>query len=283
MIIYLPSYYKGFRCIAGACRHSCCIGWEIRVDDATLKKYSFHEDIICHVTDGEICLVDGERCPFLLPSGLCRIISEHGEEYLSDICQRHPRFYHRIGERVECGIGLSCEEACRIILSSDDYAAFFESNYDGEVACETDFDSISHREYLYSVLKDDRLSYSEKMAVIKEKYGLCDDIHTDDEWNEILSSLEYLDESHRDVMKLGNYREENSKTYERFLAYLVFRHVSVAESYEALRARLGFCLLLLRLLYGAEDILDAARIISEEIEYSEENTDTLIFEFEALV
>ena len=27
-----PAYYRDFKCIASACRHSCCVGWEIDVD-----------------------------------------------------------------------------------------------------------------------------------------------------------------------------------------------------------------------------------------------------------
>ena len=34
-----PSYYPEFRCIAGACRHSCCIGWEIDIDPLTADFY----------------------------------------------------------------------------------------------------------------------------------------------------------------------------------------------------------------------------------------------------
>ena len=79
--------------------------------------------------------------------------------------------------------------------------------------------------------------------------------------------------------------------YERFFAYLLFRHLTVAESYENLRARLGFCLLLTSVLenlsvkrgVGFSEICDLARIISEEIEYSEENTSSLIFEFECAI
>ena len=39
MIYAYPEYYKDFACIAGDCRHSCCIGWEIDIDEATAEKY----------------------------------------------------------------------------------------------------------------------------------------------------------------------------------------------------------------------------------------------------
>ena len=39
MLTVYPNYYPTFRCIAGACKHSCCIGWEIDIDEETLTKY----------------------------------------------------------------------------------------------------------------------------------------------------------------------------------------------------------------------------------------------------
>ena len=244
------------------------------------------QDILSHIDDGDIVLCDNGRCPFLEDSGLCRLISELGDNYTSLICQRHPRFYHRVGDRCECGIGLSCEEACRIVLSSDGYSEFTSSNFDGEVAEETDFDTISHRDYLYSLLKGP-LDFKSKVDVIREKYEISD-IHSSEEWEEILDSLEYLDESHCGLFRVKKEYGNEEEYLERFLAYLIFRHLTIADSYDNLRARLGFCLLLTNILAGYlsegersfEEICDYARIISEEIEYSEDNTDSLIFEFE---
>ena len=31
-----PDFYDRFRCRAAACRHSCCKGWEIDIDENTL-------------------------------------------------------------------------------------------------------------------------------------------------------------------------------------------------------------------------------------------------------
>ena len=39
MKLYAPTYYKNFKCIADACEHSCCIGWEIDIDPEALEKY----------------------------------------------------------------------------------------------------------------------------------------------------------------------------------------------------------------------------------------------------
>ena len=39
MKLIAPDYYKDFKCIAGNCRHSCCIGWEIDIDPDSLRRF----------------------------------------------------------------------------------------------------------------------------------------------------------------------------------------------------------------------------------------------------
>ena len=299
MKIFYPSYYKEFKCIADRCKHSCCIGWEIGVDKRTLSKYTKlppveSAGVLSHIDDdGCIMLSDGERCPFLCDSGLCRLISTYGEEYISHICREHPRFYHRVGNRVECGIGASCEEACRVILSSD-FESFYSLERDeAEIAEETDFETLPHRELIYAILLDSNLSYREKLAKIKEQYNIDNRVLSAESICEAFSGLEYLDSAHREIMAVGgsDNRSELHPYFERFFAYLIFRHLTVAESYDGLRARLAFCLLLLSVLENAalqvvaniENLCEIARIISEEIEYSEDNTASLIFEFESIL
>ena len=295
MKVFYPSYYKKFKCIADRCCHSCCVGWEICVDNDTLKKYSRIEGDLCSHIDphtGIIKLCDNGRCPFLLENGLCRIISDFGEEYISQICREHPRFYHRIKSAVECGIGMSCEEAARVILSSDGYDDFFfAESEEAEWADESDFDTIVHREKIYRILAQRELSLDKRFEKIRKEYLLTESIHTANEWNEILSNLEYLDIGHKDVLKLGRQddRADIEIYLERFFAYLVFRHLSIATGYDNLRARLEFCFLLVSVLKNnvatidndISSISDIARIISEEIEYSSDNTDELIFEIES--
>lgn len=247
-------------------------------------------DICKHIHDGAIKLTCDGRCPFLDSEGLCKIISSLGDEYISEICREHPRFYNRIAGRNECGIGASCPEACRLILTQNDYCQFALSHVSEEkIGVETDFDTIEYRSEIYSILSDDGLRYSERISRIKERYGVP--ILTSRGKNVILSDLEYLNDEHRDMLRVGKSASTDAEIYcERFLAYLIFRHLSVAQSYENMRARLGFCLLLCEILenfcsQGTDfaEIVDFARVISEEIEYSEDNCDAIIFEFECLL
>ena len=39
MILRVPSYYKEFRCTADRCADSCCIGWELDIDEDTAAYY----------------------------------------------------------------------------------------------------------------------------------------------------------------------------------------------------------------------------------------------------
>ncbi len=35
----MPDYFKQFKCIGGKCEDSCCIGWDIDVDEKTFRQY----------------------------------------------------------------------------------------------------------------------------------------------------------------------------------------------------------------------------------------------------
>ena len=121
MPIRVPDYFLKFQCIADKCHESCCIGWEIDIDDVTRAKYEaldtpLGEEIRDKTSHGCFPLTKNGRCAFLDGKGLCRIISALGDGYLCDICREHPRYYG-VGDGIfEGGLGLGCEEAARIIL-----------------------------------------------------------------------------------------------------------------------------------------------------------------------
>ncbi len=132
----VPDYYKDFRCIAGSCRHTCCQGWEIDIDEVSLDRFGKIGEInqkICR--DGEtphIILEENERCPFLRDDGLCSMILTYGEDMLCDICRDHPRFRNFCTDRVEIGLGMVCEAAAKLILSHPDPMKLVVFEDDGE-------------------------------------------------------------------------------------------------------------------------------------------------------
>ena len=301
MKLYAPSYYRDFACIADRCRHSCCIGWEIDVDDVSLKRYTALTDgygkrIVESISlDGtpHFKLCEGDRCPHLNGAGLCRIILSLGEDYLCDICREHPRFYHDTVRGKEVGLGMACEEACRLILQSDAYQDFVEVEVlDGE-AEGMDFDVLPYRARLYALLSDRSVPYADRLRAVYAEYGISPDVLADGEWRELLDSLEYLDSAHRAM--LAGYTSSLDtprwleKPLERALAYFIFRHCSQSYDEDDFLCALGFCLFCERLLASLakeveEDNFDAliclAQTVSEELEYSEDNTDQIKLAFE---
>lgn len=39
MIVRVPDYFSEFSCIAGECKDSCCLGWEIDIDEDSYEYY----------------------------------------------------------------------------------------------------------------------------------------------------------------------------------------------------------------------------------------------------
>lgn len=300
MKLYAPKYYKDFYCIADKCKHSCCIGWEIDIDNATYEKYSslnggYGDEIKKSIDSSEtphFILCGNDRCPHLNEKGLCKIILNVGEDHLCDICREHPRFYNYTDLGREVGIGISCEEACRIVLSSDAYGELVcidEDEIEPEVY---DFDATELRRQIYGILSDNSLPYVKKLNVICEKYSVSPTVLSDEEWHVVINSLEYLDESHKELFSLfsaaPNLKTEQEKILERALAYFIYRHCTEACDERDFRTSLGFCLFAERLLSSLsqeaknnEEIFEYARIISEELEYCEENTEIIKDEFDA--
>lgn len=142
MKLRAPHYYKEFKCIANKCKHNCCkAGWEIDIDKTSANTYKnthsdFGQKLNANIDFKEpvhfILNKDG-ICPFLNTDDLCEIYINLGEKNLCQICKDHPRYYEWFDGVKECGIGLCCEEAARIILTNR--APF--SVYETEISEET--------------------------------------------------------------------------------------------------------------------------------------------------
>ena len=285
MKLYAPKYYKDFLCIADKCKHSCCVGWEIDIDESTINKYaSLSEDYgqaiqqsITHDDCPHFTLTADEKCPHLDERGLCKIIKNVGEEYLCDICREHPRFYNFTSRSKEVGLGMACEEACRIIISSDDFDQFIEiAELEDTDLPEINFNALEHRETLFNVLKDDTMSFDEKVGMIVDYYDIY--ITTRRSRN-ALAKLEYLFSEHKELFSkfhiADNPNSDCQKELSRILAYYIYRHSSEEEDYYGFRSSVGFsllCTMLVETISEKSNIAEMARIVSEEIEYSESNT-----------
>lgn len=287
MKLLAPKYYLDFSCIADQCKHSCCIGWEIDVDEKTIKKYSslegkYSENIRNSIEMEDtphFKLAENDRCPHLNEKGLCRIILNCGEDCLCDICREHPRFYNFTNAGKEVGVGMSCEAACKLILSSDNFDEFVVLSEYAKPIEATEFDATEERNKVYQILRKDDFTLSEKIQQISDHYNICID---DEEIRKALENIEYLDISHKELFtkftteNIDNKSIKNELT--RAFAYFVYRHCSEASDYEEFFLSLNLALVCTRLISSLstkKNIEEIARIVSEEIEYSEDNIEKI--------
>lgn len=287
----MPDYYKDFSCIANKCMHSCCKDWEIDIDFGSLKRYENMQGVIGEklrksISGGSFVLDEDGRCPFLMNSGLCELICEAGEENLCDICAEHPRFYNEHDGRLEVGVGLCCEAAARLILSKKEKMKLVDEM--GECFfCDDDFSLF--REYIFQLSTDRNLSISERMRLIEKTFSIKSVNKSPSEWAEFFSELEILDSSWLKMLeKTANGTDScfNSSfdfqtAYEQLLVYFLYRHLS--SNSDTVKAQIAFSLLSVYIIAlctqgekNIENLFEAARMYSSEIEYCEENTKAIM-------
>lgn len=289
MLSVRPDFYDEFHCLASACRHSCCVGWEIDVDEDTLRYYQsipgeLGDELRRQIEPAptpHFRLTRDERCPFLRGDGLCRLIAELGEDSLCDICALHPRFYNDYLGRTETGLGLCCEEAARLLTAGrGPLRLILDSDGEGD---ETPTPLLALREQIFRILSDDSRSLTERMdsalGLLGHRLPAFDGEtaaaffltleRMDEEWTKLLETL-----AARPVPELEP--RLSDVRYARIAAYLVYRHFAAAESEREAAARLQFCFLSVRLICALEPFSDdALRLFSAEIEYSDENVEKL--------
>ena len=169
MKLTVPEYFHRFKCIAGDCRYSCCVGWEIDIDEKTLEKFNTLPGIegeelrasINYDGDTPCFYTSGNRCVHLRDDGLCELICRHGEEILSDICREHPRYYTTLGEVTYGGVGMTCEAACELILTERD----------GHKYTTTDTDDAEYGECDEELSDDAMRLHSELVSILAERGG----------------------------------------------------------------------------------------------------------------
>lgn len=118
--------YDKFKCTSDKCSLTCCSGWDVSIDDATYDKWkdkNYIENIKTESCDGKnLYFVDKETyepCPFLDDKGLCKVVTNHGEDFLSSTCHSFPRIENNFEDRVELSLSCACPEVLEIIDKMD--------------------------------------------------------------------------------------------------------------------------------------------------------------------
>ena len=190
MELRAPDYLEQFQCLAGACPHSCCQGWEVVVDEASAAFYRtlpgplgqrLRAALQTEVGEDFFALTDTGRCPFWDKDGLCAIHRALGPERTGEVCRSHPRFIEDYGPLRETNLVASCPEACRLLLASSAPLTFpkTETDEEGELGDCWLGPLLAVREKLFEILQDRSREidsrFAELLALAAEAQTLLDE------------------------------------------------------------------------------------------------------------
>ena len=288
MVYAEPDFYGKFKCTAEKCRHSCCIGWEIDIDDDTAEYYKSLEgqigselsENVSNEPQAHFILTGEERCPFLDEKGLCRLILTLGEESLCDICAEHPRFYNEFSERSERGLGLCCEEVVRLLLESNEpLRIIYSSDKDGE---REKPETIIWRERIFEILENREMPLSRRMSEACEYMGVSPLRFDAEKWRSFFLGLERMDKAWTELLDGDlTYDAPDGEVFERLAEYFVYRHFSAAENRKDAGLMLKFSFLSVYMIAALKgELSEKIRLYSAEIEYSDENIALIAEEIE---
>lgn len=306
MIITKPYYYDQFKCIADKCKDSCCIGWEVGIDPESKARFEAEEGELGDklkqkIKDSSFILDKEERCPFLLKNGLCELICKKDDKYICEICREHPRYHEWYGNYHDSGLGLCCEEACRLLFS-DKKPVYFIVQTKGESKGNDDEDItflLEQRSKLAEHFTDRTLPLSQRFSGLSdidsislaEIIGLCKELEPFDlRWTQFMDfvkdGLDSLLTHNKDFLA---HISERVYEYEHLTLYLLHRYFMKSlylyfpdSVLRGIAIYLGIQYLFDLYCYknnGKFDLcdrIDSAKYISKQLEYSEENIDIIM-------
>lgn len=293
-----PDYYPSFSCIADRCKHNCCIGWEIDLDQNAYCRYQALNGSLGDKMKQAISLEGGsphfkldaeDRCPFLEKDGLCTIIKVLGEDALCNICTDHPRFRNYYSDFTEIGLGLCCEEAARIILTHPDKTSLINLGDATAVTVNSEEKAILRlRSELFDILQDRKISINDRFKKIEKRCSF--QLPAPFQVQSILRKTERMDPTFNDLLIDLNgdfwpiFDEKWQTPLEQLAVYFLFRHLPDAMEDGYLRERIAFSLfsafsigaIAQKNSLTTDTLIDTARQYSAEIEYSDQNTQEIL-------
>ena len=179
MKIVKPTFYKDFKCIAGACPDSCCQGWEVDADAQSLEYYkSLSDDLEIKQRIDRVLSVDEfdntiftlapkKRCPFLNDENLCDMHIAIGGEHTPYTCRTFPRFIYDFGGTREIGVSFSCPVASDMMYGLEKFEFEEEINSDfptlNDIDAQTYFTLLKARKEAYTIAQNRALSIKQRL------------------------------------------------------------------------------------------------------------------------
>lgn len=314
MQVTQPDYYESFHCIAGACPDTCCVGWQVVLDQKHLEFYqSLDGDLGEQIRSG-IVYIDKEpsfslcngRCCMLRDDGLCKIQYELGEEALSSVCGFYPRFVTELGLIREQGLSISCPEVARLVLNREEplrcecFTVDEPLRFFHDVEPEVLLAVRQGRDRAIAVMQERTQPLAERLEKILtiaqqiqgEEIGSSYDAANQEEFcefrtalYELFLSLEILRPDWKDLLQKGRQGKSvtsmNEETgWEQFMCYHLFKYALRSAMDDDFLEKICFGILgilLLQDLYsqGGQELVFLVQLYAKETEHNEDNLDVI--------
>jgi len=171
-----PHYAEPFHCIGSDCEDNCCRGWGMVVDQPSYQKYKqiaglgplleqYFVPITKDCSPSRYVMIQTNadaNCPLLGEDRLCTLHKNYGPAYLCHTCATYPRVQQPVDGITDNALLLSCPEAARQVLLSQDllpglprtYSRFFTVSEPSTLDAEPQPFLWDFREFTLILLRD---------------------------------------------------------------------------------------------------------------------------------
>ncbi len=298
MKIVKPTFYKDFKCIAGACPDSCCQGWEVDADRDSLDYYKtldpsleIKQRIDRVLSKDEFdntifTLAPKKRCPFLNDENLCDMHIAIGGEYTPYTCRTFPRFIYDFGGTREIGVSFSCPVASDMMYELPSFE--FEDEITDELPSLNDIDGmlyytlIKARKQAYEIVKDksnplnvrlqNLLDFARDLQSDIDDYPDSDDDGID--FFEVFDNPELINPEWEEKVKSGSVKPvSNSQANENIAMYFLYKYFlqAVYDNDVLSKAKMAVVGVLVHTYFGEDSW--TIHLWSKETEHSQYNMD----------
>ncbi len=296
MILRTPSFYKDFKCIAGACPDSCCQGWEVDADEKSLEYYKTIsgeireriDSVLTHDEFGNTIfrLADKKRCPFLNDENLCDMHIAIGGEHTPYTCRTFPRFINDFGGTEEMGVSFSCPVASDMMFNLKEKMTFTEEINDrlpelNEIDAQTYFHLVKARKKAYDIAQSRDKSIKERLIDLLEfgkqtQKDLDEYIEGNDniDFFDVFKNPEVINEEWVEKVKNGKEKEIANETFnEQIIMYFLFKYfLGAVYDYDIMsKIKMAVVGVLIVTYFGEESWV--IHLWSKETEHSQYNMD----------
>lgn len=296
MILKTPSFYKDFKCIAGACPDSCCQGWEVDADQESLDYYKTLtgeiKNRIVSVLDKDefgntiFRLADKKRCPFLNHENLCDMHIAIGGEHTPYTCKMFPRFINDFGGTRELGVSFSCPVAADMMFDLKEPMHFVSEVNDlpptlNEIDAQTYFYLVKARERAFSIVQERTLPINQRLIKLLDfgaeiQKNLEKYVQGNDEMDffDVFRNPELINPQWLDKVERGRVKPVSDEIFnENIASYFIFRYfLSAVDDYDVLSKIKMAVIGVLIVTYFGEDSW-TIHLWSKETEHSQYNMD----------